>query len=173
MVCARIHGSMQYWVKTAEAAQVILNQLGRSYSKKKRFPRRSHTSLLTELNCRWSRTRTSGPAGSRYRCSTVRSSVLKRTAELSAMVRSLHWDHFTFQHMHDGVRAGLRELGPHLIGLDPRELTKLNHRMDAALPLLHLNSTTDGLILIHTLMRFEIGGWASQLILGAGSGSAV
>src|SRR6186997_1899030 len=33
----------------------------------------------------------------------------------------------------DGVRAGLRELGPHLIGHDPRELTKLNHRMDAAL----------------------------------------
>ena len=33
----------------------------------------------------------------------------------------------------DGVRAGLRELGPHLIGEDPRELTKLNRRMDAAL----------------------------------------
>ena len=33
----------------------------------------------------------------------------------------------------DGVRAGLRELGPHLIGADPRELAKLNHRMDAAL----------------------------------------
>src|SRR3954454_23266376 len=33
----------------------------------------------------------------------------------------------------EGVRAGLRELAPHLIGLDPRELTKLNHRMDAAL----------------------------------------
>lgn len=33
----------------------------------------------------------------------------------------------------DGVRAGLRELGPHLIGFDPRELSKLNHRMDAAL----------------------------------------
>lgn len=33
----------------------------------------------------------------------------------------------------EGVRAGLRELGPHLIGYDPRELTKLNHRMDAAL----------------------------------------
>jgi L-alanine-DL-glutamate epimerase-like enolase superfamily enzyme len=33
----------------------------------------------------------------------------------------------------DGVRAGLRELGPHLIGADPRELSKLNHRMDAAL----------------------------------------
>lgn len=33
----------------------------------------------------------------------------------------------------EGVRAGLRELGPHLIGFDPRELTKLNHRMDAAL----------------------------------------
>jgi len=33
----------------------------------------------------------------------------------------------------DGVRAGLRELGPHLIGHDPRELSKLNHRMDAAL----------------------------------------
>jgi len=33
----------------------------------------------------------------------------------------------------EGVRAGLRELGPHLIGEDPRELLKLNHRMDAAL----------------------------------------
>jgi L-alanine-DL-glutamate epimerase-like enolase superfamily enzyme len=33
----------------------------------------------------------------------------------------------------DGVRAGLKELGPHLIGFDPRELSKLNHRMDAAL----------------------------------------
>ncbi len=33
----------------------------------------------------------------------------------------------------EGVRAGLKELGPHLIGYDPRELLKLNHRMDAAL----------------------------------------
>lgn len=33
----------------------------------------------------------------------------------------------------EGVRAGIRELGPHLIGLDPRELGVLNHRMDAAL----------------------------------------
>jgi L-alanine-DL-glutamate epimerase-like enolase superfamily enzyme len=33
----------------------------------------------------------------------------------------------------DGVRAGLKELAPHLIGWDPRELGKLNHRMDAAL----------------------------------------
>jgi len=33
----------------------------------------------------------------------------------------------------DGVRAGIRELGPHLLGYDPRELAKLNHRMDAAL----------------------------------------
>jgi L-alanine-DL-glutamate epimerase-like enolase superfamily enzyme len=33
----------------------------------------------------------------------------------------------------DGVRAGLRELGPHLIGQDPRELAKLNRHMDAAL----------------------------------------
>lgn len=33
----------------------------------------------------------------------------------------------------EGVRAGLRELAPHLIGMDPRELTKLNDRMDAAL----------------------------------------
>ena len=33
----------------------------------------------------------------------------------------------------EGVRAGVRELGPHLIGFDPRELSKLNHRMDAAL----------------------------------------
>jgi L-alanine-DL-glutamate epimerase-like enolase superfamily enzyme len=32
----------------------------------------------------------------------------------------------------DGVRAGLRELGPHLIGEDPRQLMKLNRRMDAA-----------------------------------------
>jgi cis-L-3-hydroxyproline dehydratase len=33
----------------------------------------------------------------------------------------------------DGVRVGLRELGPHLLGQDPRELTKLNYLMDAAL----------------------------------------
>jgi L-alanine-DL-glutamate epimerase-like enolase superfamily enzyme len=33
----------------------------------------------------------------------------------------------------EGVRAGLRELAPHLIGYDPRELSKLNQRMDAAL----------------------------------------
>ncbi len=33
----------------------------------------------------------------------------------------------------EGVRAGLRELGPHLLGMDPRELGKLNGRMDAAL----------------------------------------
>jgi L-alanine-DL-glutamate epimerase-like enolase superfamily enzyme len=33
----------------------------------------------------------------------------------------------------DGVRAGLRELGPHLIGADPRQLGKLNRLMDAAL----------------------------------------
>lgn len=33
----------------------------------------------------------------------------------------------------EGVRTGLRELAPHLIGFDPRELWKLNHTMDAAL----------------------------------------
>ncbi len=33
----------------------------------------------------------------------------------------------------EGVRAGLRELAPHLLGYDPRELWKLNYRMDAAL----------------------------------------
>jgi len=33
----------------------------------------------------------------------------------------------------EGVRSGLRELGPHLLGQDPRELAKLNRRMDAAL----------------------------------------
>lgn len=33
----------------------------------------------------------------------------------------------------DGVRAGLKELVPHLIGYDPRELGVLNHRMDAAM----------------------------------------
>jgi L-alanine-DL-glutamate epimerase-like enolase superfamily enzyme len=33
----------------------------------------------------------------------------------------------------EGVRAGIRELGPHLIGEDPTELTKLNRRMDSAL----------------------------------------
>jgi L-alanine-DL-glutamate epimerase-like enolase superfamily enzyme len=33
----------------------------------------------------------------------------------------------------EGVRAGLRELAPHLIGDDPRELARLNQRMDAAL----------------------------------------
>ena len=33
----------------------------------------------------------------------------------------------------EGVRAGLRELGPHLIGEDPRQLARLNRTMDAAL----------------------------------------
>ena len=33
----------------------------------------------------------------------------------------------------EGVRAGLRELGPHLLGADPRQLGKLNRMMDAAL----------------------------------------
>ena len=33
----------------------------------------------------------------------------------------------------EGVRTGLKELGPHLIGSDPRELGKLNLLMDAAL----------------------------------------
>ena len=33
----------------------------------------------------------------------------------------------------EGVRSGLRELAPHLIGCDPRELGSLNYRMDAAL----------------------------------------
>lgn len=33
----------------------------------------------------------------------------------------------------EGVRAGLRELAPHVLGEDPRELSKLNARMDAAL----------------------------------------
>jgi cis-L-3-hydroxyproline dehydratase len=33
----------------------------------------------------------------------------------------------------EGVRAGLRELGPHLLGEDPRQLAKLNRSMDAAL----------------------------------------
>ncbi|MEP5764854.1 MAG: cis-3-hydroxy-L-proline dehydratase [Halieaceae bacterium] len=33
----------------------------------------------------------------------------------------------------EGVRAGVRELAPHLIGLDPTQLTCLNQHMDAAL----------------------------------------
>src|ERR1051325_8731912 len=33
----------------------------------------------------------------------------------------------------DGVRAGLRELGPHVIGEDACQLAKLNRTMDAAL----------------------------------------
>ena len=32
-----------------------------------------------------------------------------------------------------GVRAGLRELGPHLLGEDPRQVVRLNRTMDAAL----------------------------------------
>ena len=31
------------------------------------------------------------------------------------------------------MRAGLRELGPHLLGENPRQLAKLNRKMDAAL----------------------------------------
>lgn len=33
----------------------------------------------------------------------------------------------------NGVREGIKELAPHLIGYDPRQLSLLNHRMDAAL----------------------------------------
>src|SRR5271154_2207087 len=33
----------------------------------------------------------------------------------------------------EGVRAGIAELGPHLLGEDPLQLAKLNRRMDAAL----------------------------------------
>src|SRR5262245_41054777 len=33
----------------------------------------------------------------------------------------------------EGVRSGLRELGPHLLAEDPRQLLKLNRTMDAAL----------------------------------------
>jgi L-alanine-DL-glutamate epimerase-like enolase superfamily enzyme len=33
----------------------------------------------------------------------------------------------------NGVRAGIKELGPHLLGADPRQLGKLNRAMDAAL----------------------------------------
>src|SRR5881392_1840369 len=33
----------------------------------------------------------------------------------------------------NGVRAGIVELGPHLLGENPLELHKLNQRMDAAL----------------------------------------
>jgi L-alanine-DL-glutamate epimerase-like enolase superfamily enzyme len=33
----------------------------------------------------------------------------------------------------EGVRAGMRELGPHLLGEDPRQLAKLNRKMDTAL----------------------------------------
>src|SRR5689334_11935878 len=33
----------------------------------------------------------------------------------------------------DGVRAGLHELGPHLLGEDPLQLARLNRTMDAAL----------------------------------------
>ncbi|MCA8989250.1 MAG: mandelate racemase, partial [Planctomycetaceae bacterium] len=32
----------------------------------------------------------------------------------------------------EGVRAGLKQLAPHLLGMDPRQLGVLNHRMDAA-----------------------------------------
>lgn len=32
----------------------------------------------------------------------------------------------------EGVRAGLRELAPHLIGMDPRHVGNINHMMDAA-----------------------------------------
>ena len=33
----------------------------------------------------------------------------------------------------EGVRAGIKELGPHLLGSDPRQLDVLNRLMDAAL----------------------------------------
>src|SRR4029453_17575400 len=33
----------------------------------------------------------------------------------------------------EGVRTGLRELGPHLLGEDPSQLTRLNRTMDVAM----------------------------------------
>jgi L-alanine-DL-glutamate epimerase-like enolase superfamily enzyme len=33
----------------------------------------------------------------------------------------------------EGARAGIKELGPHLLGEDPRQIDRLNRRMDAAL----------------------------------------
>ncbi len=47
--------------------------------------------------------------------------------------RSLPAWTFLFAGLRRRSPAGLRELGPHLIGFDPRELSKLNHRMDMAL----------------------------------------
>ena len=71
-----------------------------------------------------------GRAASPWPSSIVRSSEWERNAGLGygELVRGP----FDFR-LREGVRAGLRELGPHLLGLDPRELGQLNHRMDAAL----------------------------------------
>ena len=46
-------------------------------------------------------------------------------------MKSVRLARFTCRHA-EGVRAGIRELAPHLIGMDPRELGVLNQRMDAA-----------------------------------------
>ena len=38
----------------------------------------------------------------------------------------------------DGVRAGIKELGPKLIGQDPTQLTVINHFMDYHLKVCHI-----------------------------------
>ena len=52
----------------------------------------------------------------------------KPTPGSSATAKSARSGPFYLPAYADGVRAGLRELGPHLIGDDPRELGKLNRR---------------------------------------------
>ena len=53
-------------------------------------------------------------------------------AGVTATARSARWARSICRPT-PGARAGIAELGPHLLGRDPRELGQLNRRMDAAL----------------------------------------
>ena len=56
-----------------------------------------------------------------------------RRGRSPATARSARSGRSTCPPTRNGVRAGIAELAPHLLGEDPRELGKLNRRMDAAL----------------------------------------
>ena len=65
---------------------------------------------------------TSGPAGSPSRCLTARSWRSRPTRDSRATARSVRWDRSICRPTRQGARTGIAELGPHLLGEDPRQL---------------------------------------------------
>ena len=76
---------------------------------------------------------TSGPAANRSRFSTARSCGVETDSGLVGYGEVCPLGPFYLPAYAEGVRPALKELGPHLLGFDPRELAELNQRMDAAL----------------------------------------